>query len=469
MAKQGRYESYRDSGTCYLGDVPSSWETKQLTKRSVEGCVNGVWGQEPTESSDNIVVIRVADFDRPRLGVSDVKFTMRDIPEKDRIRRRLRRGDLLLEKSGGGENQQVGQVVLFDMDIEAVTSNFVARLRPHGGVDSDYLNYAFSSLYRDRMNTCSIKQNTGIQNLDSSAYLAEQWAFPSHTEQKQIAAFLDYETAKIDALIEKQQQLIALLGEKRQAVISHAVTKGLNPDAPMRDSGVEWLGQVPEHWEVTPLKYKCELIDGDRSSSYPSGDDLIDEGIPFVSSKNISEHKLTRSNLVCITKEKFDQLRQGKLEPNDLVITVRGTIGNVGVFDPNELGCDTAFINAQMMIMRPRRGLTEFLGLVSQSVAWQEQLDVAAYGSTVRQLSNQVLGNVMISIPPDQELAALVDQTKKTISKFNSLVICARLAETLLQERRTALISAAVTGKIDVRGWKPPSSAARLETEMEVA
>ena len=139
MDKHERYESYQDSGTCYLRDIPSSWEIKQL-KRSVEGCVNGVWGQEPTEESENIVVIRVADFDRPRLSVSDVDFTMRGISEKDRVRRRLLRGDLLLEKSGGGENQQVGQVVLFDLEIEAVTSNFVARLRPLADVESKYLN-----------------------------------------------------------------------------------------------------------------------------------------------------------------------------------------------------------------------------------------------------------------------------------------------------------------------------------------
>jgi len=466
------YKGCKDSGIEKLGEVPLHWEVNQL-RRGISFLTDFEANCSFSDMAKNTTfdkgepfawLVRATDLENRRYGICEGNRFCGEQTYKFLRKTSLHGGEFLVTKRG-----EIGKIyVVPDTGEPATLGPNLYLIKLNDKLDPEFAFYWFKGSFGNRQLKIR-NQSTTIGALYKDDLRDCICVMPPPEEQKQIASFLDYETAKIDALIEKQQQLIALLGEKRQAVISHAVTKGLNPDAPMRDSGVEWLGQVPEHWEVTPLKYKCELIDGDRSSSYPSGDDLIDEGIPFVSSKNISEHKLTRSNLVCITKEKFDQLRQGKLEPNDLVITVRGTIGNVGVFDPNELGCDTAFINAQMMIMRPRRGLTEFLGLVSQSVAWQEQLDVAAYGSTVRQLSNQVLGNVMISIPPDQELAALVDQTKKTISKFNSLVICARLAETLLQERRTALISAAVTGKIDVRGWKPPSSAARLETEMEVA
>src|SRR5690606_8216574 len=139
--------------------------------------------------------------------------------------------------------------------FEAIASSFVARMRPLHGFDSGFLCYSFDSLYQGKVNFPAIKQTTGIQNLDSESYLQERFCFPTLAEQTQIARFLDHETARIDALIAEQQRLIELLKEKRQAVISHAVTKGLDPTVPMKDSGVEWLGEVPAHWELSSVKY----------------------------------------------------------------------------------------------------------------------------------------------------------------------------------------------------------------------
>ncbi|MCK5154505.1 MAG: restriction endonuclease subunit S, partial [Spirochaetales bacterium] len=238
MSRYKVYPDYKDSSVEWLGDIPAQWDIIQL-KRCVNGCVNGIWGSEPENDSNNTIVIRVADFERSRLSIKESGFTYRKIEEKDKSSRKLISGDLLLEKSGGGEKTLVGQVVLFDKPFEAVTSNFVAKMTPHPSYDSRYLNYVFCRFYSSKINYCSIKQNTGIQNLDSNAYLSEKFGIPYKNEQIQIANFLNHETSKIDTLIEKQKQLIKLLKEKRQAVISHAVTKGLNPNAPMRDSGVE--------------------------------------------------------------------------------------------------------------------------------------------------------------------------------------------------------------------------------------
>ncbi|MGO1502030.1 MAG: restriction endonuclease subunit S [Marinobacter sp.] len=288
-------------------------------------------------------------------------------------------------------------------------------------------------------------------------------ALPPLQEQTQIARFLDHETAKIDTLIHEQKRLIELLKEKRQAVISHAVTKGLDPDVPMKDSGVEWLGEVPAHWVVKPLRYLSRLIDGDRSSAYPSEDDLVDEGIPFVSSKNIVDYKLTNKNLNFITVEKFNSLSRGKLCDGDLVITVRGTIGHVAVFSAAIIGNDTGFINAQMMIIRPVPGLTEYIRLCSESTFWQKQLEVAAYGATVKQLSNLIVGGILIALPPKNKMSALISKVNELEQEFNLLITEATLGTKLLQERRSALISAAVTGKIDVRNWQPPADESAFE------
>ncbi len=462
------YPDYQDSGTCYLREVPSTWEIKQL-KRSVEGCVNGVWGQEPTGDSDDIVVIRVADFDRPRLGVSDVKFTRRAIPEKDRVRRRLRRGDLLLEKSGGGENQQVGQVVLFDADIEAVTSNFVARLRPQDGIDAKYLNYAFSSLYRDRMNTCSIKQNTGIQNLDSNAYLAEQWAFPSPSEQQQIAAFLDYETAKIDALIEKQQQLIALLGEKRQAVISHAVTKGLNPDVPMRDSGIEWLGEVPEHWTVCKCGFYLSVLSGFAFPSSGFSDDENDTRL--LRGINVSVSCIRWDETVRWKRRTGDRLDEYEMAVGDLVIGMDRPIISDGIRVSKIREEDVPSLLLQRVAsIKPGPNLSsDFLMQIMSSPMFAAHIEPDTTGVSVPHISPSQIADFVIAMPPIEEQERIASVLDEKLSKFDLLMSSCEDAMELLQERRTALISAAVTGKIDVRGWKPPSSARMPETEMEVA
>ncbi|MDD3598272.1 MAG: restriction endonuclease subunit S, partial [Sulfuricurvum sp.] len=257
MSRYQPYSNYKESGIAWLGEVPEHWNLFQL-KRSVEDCTNGIWGNDPDEVND-LYVLRVADFNRDNFTVSTSKLTTRAILEKERTNRLLKKGDLLFEKSGGGDNQLVGAVVLFDLDIEAVTSNFVAKMTPASNFHSRYLTYAFAHLYSGRVNYSSIKQTTGIQNIDSEHYLSNFFGFPPFSEQTAIANFLDRETAKIDTLIAKQERMIELLIEKRSAIISHAVTKGLNPNVKMKDSGVKWLGKVPEHWGIKKLKYNLHL------------------------------------------------------------------------------------------------------------------------------------------------------------------------------------------------------------------
>jgi len=168
--------------------------------------------------------VRVADFDRVRLRVVLENPTLRSIEPHISQERRLRPGDLLLEKSGGGDRQPVGAVVLYDCAEPAVCSNFIARMVVAKGCDPRYLTYLHAALYAARVNTRSIKQSTGIQNLDSASYLAEPVGLPKFDEQRAIAAFLDRETARIDGLVAKVQQAIDLLREYRAALISAAVT-----------------------------------------------------------------------------------------------------------------------------------------------------------------------------------------------------------------------------------------------------
>ena len=458
MAKYQQYEKYKESGVEWLGDIPSHWEISSL-KRCVDGCTNGIWGSEPEESSDNTVVLRVADFDRNKLEISEEKLTLRNISPKESESRLLKRGDLLVEKSGGGDKTLVGCVVLFNKDFRAVTSNFVAKMTPKIGYESSFLKYAFSLLYDGRVNYASIKQTTGIQNLDSDAYLMEKFVFPEKEEQTQIANFLDHETAQIDTLIEKQQTLIQLLKEKRQAVISHAVTKGLNPDAPMKDSGVEWLGEVPEHWTVSFVKYivlgeKDSMVDGPFGSSVNTSEDYVDDGIPVIRTVNITNNGFSSDNLKFMRQQKFDQLKRHSVKPGDVLFSKVGTIGNACLLPSDIPEAILSTTGSCKISVDQNKIKGEYLVLMFHLMN-QTLMEMA--NSNVQPFLNMSnIKNLKISLPSIEEQKNILTYLEEKLEGIDDLISKSLSFDKLIRERRTALISAAVTGKIDVRGWVAP-------------
>ena len=207
----------------WLGEIPAHWELTKL-KSTISSQKNGVWGSDPDGGENDINCIRVADFDRDNLTVSEAKFTKRSIQKKDLHGRLLKNGDLLFEKSGGGDNQLVGQIVKYDLDQPAVTSNFVSKLTVIHGNNADFLVYLHAALYYQRVNYRSIKQTSGIQNIDSTAYFSEVVGLPNEEEQANIAKYINKELGKIRALKQKIQTQITLLRERRTSLISHAVT-----------------------------------------------------------------------------------------------------------------------------------------------------------------------------------------------------------------------------------------------------
>ena len=212
----------KPSGVEWLGEVPEHWEVARL-KWSAVGTVNGVWGEE-ADGENDIACVRVADFDRRSFRVDFSDPTMRAVGASQRSGRELRPGDLLLEKSGGGEKQMVGCVVLYDHDEPAVSSNFVARILLADGADSGFWTYMHAALYSGKLNYPAIKQTTGIQNLDSNAYFNTPTPFPPLEEQRAIAAFLDRETQRVDSLTNEVESAIERLQEYRTALVTAAVT-----------------------------------------------------------------------------------------------------------------------------------------------------------------------------------------------------------------------------------------------------
>ncbi|WP_068261536.1 restriction endonuclease subunit S [Rubripirellula obstinata] len=286
-------------------------------------------------------------------------------------------------------------------------------------------------------------------------------------DQQSIVEFLDYETAKIDALIEKQQQLIALLGEKRQAVISHAVTKGLNPDAPMRDSGVEWLGEVPSHWDVVNLNVVTEIGNGstpDRSTPRYWGE----EGdFPWLNSSVVNQAEVHESDQF-VTEAAIRECHLPHILPPAVLVGITGqgkTRGMATILRTE------ATINQHVTYIQPRneRVTVPFIHRFFQMAYDHIRFESEGAGSTKGAITCGQLEKTKISLPPPDEQQRVVQYLGDFATKFADLIQKAEDANKLLRERRTALISAAVTGKIDVRGWQRPSADPKKETEMEVA
>lgn len=442
-----RYPTYKDSGVEWLGQMPEHWGIDRL-KRSTISAKNGIWGDEAQQDGNDIPCVRVADFDRQGLRVQLSQPTIRNVIDKERVGRVLIQGDLLLEKSGGGEGQPVGCVVLYDDPLPAVCSNFVARVQTAPNMDSSFWRYVHAAAYAIRLNTRSIKQTSGIQNLDASQYFDERAGFPPQSEQTQIASFLDRETAKIDGLVAEQQRLMTLLKEKRQAVISHAVTRGLNPDAPMKPSGIEWLGDVPVHWEVIRLKQLVvESVAGPYGASLTKGM-YSAYGYRVYGQQQVIPDDFSIGEYF-ISAEKYEEMRRYKVFPDDLLVSVMGTIGQVAVV-PTSIA--PGIINPRLVryrcgpLIRPR-----YLQRVLMSRQHQEHLALESRGTTMDGLNMQTLGRIPVPTPPDTEQLQILEYVTDQVRKFDTLTAEAQRAIDLLQERRTALISAAVNGQIDVR------------------
>ena len=441
-----RYPEYKDSGVWWLGSIPAHWRVDRL-KASITACKNGIWGGDPSGNSDDIECVRVADFDRARLVVDGDVPTLRSVSEREREGRLLQRGDLLLEKSGGGEKQPVGQVVLYDRDAPAVCSNFVARVSLASGMVPRFWMYQHAAAYASGVNVAAIKQTSGIQNLDQSQYFDERGVYPDEDEQHAIATFLDRETAKIDALIAEQEKLLALLAEKRQATISHAVTRGLNPNAPMKDSGIPWLGEVPEHWEVGSLKRFWSVTDCKHLTA-----EFIEDGIPLASIREVQSRFVDLTYAKRTTESFFEQLIEGGRDPRagDLLFSRNATVGEVAQVPSSverfAMGQDVCLLRRLNGVASP-----DYMQCVLRSPVVAEQLDALMIGSTFKRINVEKIRSLAVPFPPVGEQLEISSCLEKLLGSYDSLAQEVVTAVALLKERRSALISAAVTGKVDVR------------------
>ena len=449
MAKYQKYAEYKNSGVDWLGNIPSHWEIVPVGRLFIRLKRTGFPDQELLSVYRDYGVIPKSSRDDNNNKPSD------DLGQYQLVNP----NDLVMNKMKAWQ----GSIAI--SEYEGIVSPAYFVYQPLRSLFKRALpKYVHYLLRNPRYIAQYLRQSKGIRvnqwDLDPEEFQRIELVLPPKSEQNQIFKFLDYETAKIDSLIAKQEKLIELLKEKRQAVISHAVTKGLNPDVAMKDSGVEWLGEVPEHWGATKIKYVAELTP--KKSELSNSDSRLCTFIPM--------EKLKLGSLVKDEEKQISEVIGGYtyFKDGDLLLAkVTPCFENKNMVVANDLKNGIGFGSSEIYVLRTNSKVnTQFLYYRLQEDQFIELATGAMTGAGgLKRVPSEFLNNFEFALPPLSEQITIKEYLDQYLIKNECLMNKAQSAIQLMKERRTALISAAVTGKIDVRNWQNPNN--NNEAKME--
>ena len=423
------YSEYKASGVEWLGEIPAHWEVKRL---KFVAAVN--MGQSPSSEECNQVGIGVpflqgnADFGPLHPDPKTYCETARKIAQPNDI--------LLSVRAPVGQMNVANQMYGIGRGLCAVT--------PHAGMDRNYFWFLLH-LIREELNSVSTGSTYDAVSVEEVRRLTG--CIPSLPEQRAIAAFLDRETTSIHALIAKKQQLIDLLRERRTALISHAVTKGLDPTVPMKDSGIAWLGEIPQHWEVHQLRRVIDMFVDYRGFT-PTKTPF---GIPLITARNIKNGVIdfTLSQEFISEEDYPDRMVRGFPKIGDVLVTTEAPLGETAQIIDERIA-----LAQRIILLKVNLSLmtNDYLKHYLASESGKAELWSRATGSTAVGIKASHLREIIITVPPLAEQQAIVAYLDRETTQIDALIARIEQGKKKLEEYSTALISAAVTGKIDVRG-----------------
>lgn len=446
------YAAYKASGVEWLPEIPAHWNLLSF-RRGIAFLTDFEANGSFADTKEN-VSLDVADPFAWYVRATDLENNRRGMVEGNRFcdkatydylqKTRLYGGELLIAKRG-----EIGKLYLMpETDIPATLAPNLYLVRLNDYLFPPFAYLWFSSNYGNPQLVLADKSTTigALYKDDIKSCLC---LFPPFEEQRAIATFLDFETNRIDVLIAKQEQMITLLHEKRKALISHAVTRGLNPDAPLKDSGLDWLGMVPNHWTVKRLKFCTKRMIAGPFGSSLTKDMYTGKGFKVYGQEQVIPNNFSIGDYY-ISPVQYAEMAQYAVAPGNVLISCVGSFGKVAVV-PDE--AEPGIINPRLVMLEPDRSqvIPQYLGFVLKSKIAADQLDQASRGGTMGVINLALLSEVIIPFPPLNEQQDVLTNTQDEIIKIDTLIDKAQIAIDLLKEHRTSLISAAVTGKIDVR------------------
>ena len=436
------YPTYKDSGVEWLGAIPEHWKVMPI-KFALDIPITDGPHETPELYDEGIPFISAESIKNDRIDF-DKKRGFISLEEHKRFSRKYKPqyGDVYMVKSGA----TTGNVARVETEEEFNIWSPLAVLRPNKDVTTtNFLFYAMKS--KPFFYSVELSWSFGTQqNIGMGVISNIRIVLPPLPEQQKIAEFLDQETSKIDKLITKKERLIELLKEKRTALISHAVTKGLNPDVPMKDSGVEWLGKIPEHWELRHLRRIVKKFVDYRGAT----PEKVSNGIPLITARNIKNAAIDFSlSQEFIKEEDYDNwMVRGFPEKGDVVVTTEAPLGeSAQIIDTN-----IALAQRVILLKAQKNKITnEYLKYHFVSTFGQGELWSKGTGSTAIGIKASHFKGTLVLVPRLEEQQKIAQFLDRETGKIDNLITKTRTSIDHLKEYRTALISAAVTGKIDVR------------------
>jgi type I restriction enzyme, S subunit len=451
-----KYEVYKDSGVEWLGEVPEHWEMSRVKFDSYVKARVGWHGLKSDEfTEEGPYLVTGSDFKNRTVDWKNCYHCTVERYDQDKYIQ-LKEGDLLITKDG-----TIGKLILVEgIPGNATLNSGIFVVRPfHERYSTQFYFWLLqSSVFCDFITIH--KTGSTISHLYQETFENLPYALPACSEQAQIAHFLDRETARIDALIAEQQRLIELLKEKRQAVISHAVTKGIDRTVPMKDSGVEWLGEVPKHWKYGLKLLNLALEEQHSFVNGPFGSDLLtseltDDGVPVIYSGDVKSGHFFRKSNKYVTPEKAKQLNFCRVDPGNLLLAKVGDPPGEAAIYPIDSTSGIVTQDVVRVRIDEKKAVAGYICYLLNSKAGGYMVKLISVEATRTRFSLGDFKSIRVCIAPLSEQVQIAQFLDKETVRIDALVEQANIGVSLLQERRSALISAAVTGKIDVRNWQP--------------
>ena len=424
-----KYEEYKDSSIEWLGEIPSHWELSKLKYLTIP-------------ISDSKILASCGEDS----GDFDFFTSSQSLSKKIDVAIYENEGIILGTGGSASIHYHGGK---FSTSTDCLVLNKLSQ-----NINLRYIYYFLLS-QRDAINDIGF-EGVGIKHLQKYFLLNLNIFVPPQEEQQQIVSYLDYKTLKIDELISKKEELVETLKNARQKLISETVTKGLNKDVKMKDSGVEWIGEIPEHWEVKKIKY---LLSNEKYSLKPgpfgsdlTAIDLVESGIKVYTQRNaIEKNHLIGTDFV--SKKKFNQLKNFKVKPGDFLITTRGTIGKVYLLPTNS---DIGILHPCLIKFNTNKALLNcdiVSHIFNESDLIFNQIRYMNNATIIDVIYSDTLKNIVIPIAPMDEQIKMISYLNNKISIIDELISKTEEQIEILKKAKQSLITEVVTGKIDVRDW----------------
>ncbi len=436
----------KESGIEWIGKIPEDWEMTRM-KSCISERDGGSWGEEPTGGEGDVICLRIADFDYSKFKFKDVddisELTKRNYNIDIINKLALKKNDIVIEKSGGGEKTPVGRTVIFDKEYTALYANFCDRLRCREIVSPNFMQYVFVTFYANRFVWNYIKQTTGIQNLDLTSMLSKEYIYTPHREEQQkIANFLDSKCASIDAVIEKTKASIEEYKKLKQASITQAVTKGIRGERELKDSKTGWMGYVPKDWKY----FRINNLYAERKEKGIEDLPILQVSIH----SGITDHEIADEDADRVFIRSEDRTKYQRVYPGDLAYNMmrawQGAFGAVRV---------EGMISPAYVAVKPKDSVSldsRYMEALFRTPMGIEEMHRYSYGVADFRLRLywQAFRNIRVCIPPIEEQIEIADYIDNISNKYDEIINKKLSIIREIEKLKKSVVYEYVTGKKEV-------------------